>query len=125
MSTQSIFTDKSVLITGAAAGIGRALALEFCKQGARVYAADIQMDKLEALPDVAQGSGSITTLSLNVTDPQQFAAAFARMQQDAGTVDYVINNAGIVVGGDFRDTSMAEIEIIPQFVLWRNNWPEA
>ena len=69
MSSTSMFAGKSVLITGAAAGIGRALALEFCKRGARVFAADIQMDKLQALPDAAQGSGSITILSLNVTDP--------------------------------------------------------
>lgn len=118
MSIQSIFTDKSVLITGAAAGIGRALALEFCRQGARVFAADIQMDKLQALADAAQGSGSITTLLLNVTEPTQFASAFEQMQQNGASVDYVINNAGIVVGGDFRETSMADIEKITQVNYW-------
>jgi short-subunit dehydrogenase len=118
MSAESIFKGKSVLVTGAAAGIGRALALEFCKRGAWVYAADIQMDKLQALNDIASGSGSITTLSLNVTEPMQFASAFERMQQDCGSVDYVVNNAGIVVGGDFRETSMQDIEKITQVNYW-------
>jgi short-subunit dehydrogenase len=118
MDAVSIFEDKSVLVTGAAAGIGRALALEFCRQGALVYAADIQLEKLQTLKDVAEGSGSITGLSLNVTDPTQFASAFERIQQDRGTLDYVINNAGIVVGGDFRETSVAEIEKITQVNYW-------
>jgi short-subunit dehydrogenase len=76
------------------------------------------MEKLQALADSAEGSGSITTLALNVTDPGQFTSAFTRMQQEGDTVDYVINNAGIVVGGDFRDTSMAEIEKITQVNYW-------
>jgi short-subunit dehydrogenase len=118
MDAVSIFEDKSVLVTGAAAGIGRALALEFCRQGALVYAADIQLEKLQTLNDVAEGSGSITGLPLNVTDPTQFASAFERIQQDRGTLDYVINNAGIVVGGDFRETSVAEIEKITQVNYW-------
>jgi short-subunit dehydrogenase len=118
MDAVSIFEGKSVLVTGAAAGIGRALALEFCRQGALVYAADIQLEKLQSLNDVAEGSGSITDLSLNVTDPTQFASAFERIQRDCGTLDYVINNAGIVVGGDFRETSVAEIEKITQVNYW-------
>ena len=118
MDSTSIFEGKSVLVTGAAAGIGRALTLEFCKRGARVYAADIQMDKLQTLANTVAGNGSITTLSLNVTDPAQFTSAFERVQQDCGTLDYVINNGGIVVGGDFRDTSMMEIEKITQVNYW-------
>ncbi len=118
MGSTSIFEGKSVLVTGAAAGIGRALALKFCEQGARVYAADIQMDKLQTLANTVTGDGSITTLSLNVTDPAQFTSAFERIRQDCGTLDYVINNAGIVVGGDFRDTSMMEIEKITQVNYW-------
>ena len=118
MSSTSMFAGKSVLVTGAAAGIGRALALEFCKQGARVYAADIQMEKLQALAEAAEGGGSITTLSLNVTDPAQYASAFEQMQQDCDSLDYVINNAGIVVGGDFRETSLQEIEKITQVNYW-------
>jgi short-subunit dehydrogenase len=116
--SSSEFHQQSVLVTGAAAGMGRALCLELCRQGAHVYAGDIQQDKLQSLEDAAQGPGSITTRLLNVTDAGQFAAAFEQVLQERDSLDMVINNAGIVVGGDFRETSMAEIEKITSINYW-------
>ena len=116
--SSSEFHQKSVLVTGAAAGMGRALCLELCRQGAHVYAGDIQLDKLESLTDAAQGPGSITPLPLNVTDATHFVTAFERILQERNSLDMVINNAGIVVGGDFRETSMAEIEQITSINYW-------
>lgn len=116
--TATTFAGRSVLVTGAAAGIGRSLCLALCRQGAHVYAGDIQAEKLQSLADAAPGSGSITTLMLNVTDASQFAAAFEQIQRERGSVDMVVNNAGIVVGGDFRETPMAEIEKITSVNYW-------
>lgn len=112
------FNGQSVLITGAAAGMGRALCLELCRAGAHVYAGDIQQEKLQTLAESAAGAGSIDSLMLDVTDPAQFAAAFERIVQERDSLDMVINNAGIVVGGDFRETSMAEIEKITSINYW-------
>lgn len=112
------FNGQSVLITGAAAGMGRALCLALCRAGAHVYAGDIQQEKLQTLAESAAGAGSIDTLLLDVTDPAQFAAAFERIVQERDSLDMVINNAGIVVGGDFRETSMAEIEKITSINYW-------
>jgi short-subunit dehydrogenase len=117
-SEATVFSGQSVLVTGAAAGIGRALCLELCRGGAHVYAGDIQQDKLQTLADSAQGNGSITPLLLNVTDAGQYAAAFEQILAERNTLDMVINNAGIVVGGDFRETSMAEIEKITSINYW-------
>jgi short-subunit dehydrogenase len=73
---------------------------------------------LESLTDAAQGPGSITPLPLNVTDATHFVTAFERILQERNSLDMVINNAGIVVGGDFRETSMAEIEQITSINYW-------
>jgi len=117
-SESTAFHGQSVLITGAAAGMGRALCLELCRAGAHVYAGDIQQEKLQTLAESAAGAGSIDSLMLDVTDPAQFAAAFERILQERDSLDMVINNAGIVVGGDFRETSMAEIEKITSINYW-------
>lgn len=114
----SEFSGQSVLVTGAAAGMGRGLCLELCRLGASVYAGDIQEAKLATLLDEAQGDGSITTLLLDVSDAQQFAGAFELILEQCGSLDMVINNAGIVVGGDFRDTSLEEIEKITAINYW-------
>jgi short-subunit dehydrogenase len=104
------FKQQTALVTGAAAGIGRGLCLELCKRGAWV--------KLEALADAAQGPGSITPLVLDVSDADQYAQAFDTILADHGTLDLVINNAGIVIGGDFSKTSMTEIEKITNINYW-------
>lgn len=114
----SEFNGQVVLVTGAAAGMGRAICLELCRQGAHVYAGDIQQDKLHTLAESAPDEGSITTVLLNVTEVEQFAAAFEQILQAHDRLDMVVNNAGIVVGGDFRETSMAEIEKITSINYW-------
>ena len=112
------FKHQTVLVTGAAAGIGRGLCLALCHHGAWVYAADIQEDKLEELEAAATGPGSITPVALDVSNAGQFEETFARILEDHETLDLVINNAGIVVGGDFRDTGLDEIERITEINYW-------
>jgi short-subunit dehydrogenase len=112
------FKHQTALVTGAAAGIGRGLCLALCRHGAWVYAADIQADKLEELEAAATGPGSITPVDLDVSNAGQFEETFAGILEEHETLDLVINNAGIVVGGDFRDTGLDEIERITEINYW-------
>jgi short-subunit dehydrogenase len=118
MSATPRFEGKTVLITGSAAGIGRGLCEAFAASGAVVYAADINAAGLEALASQPLTSGSITPVKLDVGQFDDFRNAIARVVKEHGQLDILINNAGIVVAGDFNDTSMDEIEKIVNINLW-------
>jgi meso-butanediol dehydrogenase / (S,S)-butanediol dehydrogenase / diacetyl reductase len=88
MATTFDLSGKSVLITGAARGLGRALAIGAAQAGARVAAFDLDaklLAELRALP-------SITTHVVDVVDRAAFAAAAARI----GQIDAVVNNAMLI-----------------------------
>jgi NAD(P)-dependent dehydrogenase (short-subunit alcohol dehydrogenase family) len=118
MSSKSSFKDKSVLITGGASGIGRALCEAFAAAGARVYAADINEAGLENLVANANESESITAVKLDVSQQQDFQLAIDQVLSEHGQLDILVNNAGIVVAGAFSDTTTEEIEKIVNINLW-------
>jgi short-subunit dehydrogenase len=119
MTTASTFTNKTVLVTGGAAGIGRALCEAFAAQGAHVYAADINEEGVQALAAAqASSQGTVTALRLNVSQQQDFQQAIDRVLEDHGQLDILVNNAGIGLAGAFSDTTMEEIERIVNINLW-------
>lgn len=81
--------NKVVLVTGAASGIGYAVVDLFAKQGATVFASDIQ------LPETPYAEG-IEALSLDVTSEENWQAAVAAVIAKAGRLDVLVNNAGII-----------------------------
>src|SRR6478752_5887010 len=89
--------DKHVVVTGAASGIGAALARRFAAEGARgVVVADVQLDALEA---VARESGNALAVRCDVTDEAQILALVDAAEDRYGPVDLFCSNAGIVVPG--------------------------
>ena len=93
---------KTVLITAAAQGIGRASALAFAKAGAKVHATDINMD---ALTEIA-GTDGIVTHRLNVLDENAVNALAAEI----GAVDVLFNCAGVVHSGTILDMPDKDLE---------------
>src|SRR5688572_22048461 len=89
-------TGKTAFITAAGQGMGRAAALAFAGEGARVWATDVNPKVLADLQNP-----SIQTRVLDVTDE----AAIARMAQEAGEVDVLFNCAGIVHHGSILDAT--------------------
>ncbi len=87
---------KSVLITGASTGIGRASALRLDAEGWRVFAGVRREEDAESLRQAA--SERLAPLMLDVTDGQQIASAAERVGAEAG-LDGLINNAGVAVPG--------------------------
>jgi len=83
---------KSILITGASSGIGRATALEFLNAGWQVGLIARRADRLKELEAAHDGA---MALPADVTDPPAMKAAFARFVAQAGRLDVLFNNAGI------------------------------
>jgi len=90
-------SGKHCLVTAAGAGIGRASALAFARQGATVLATDISADALSSLSSEV---GSLTTAVLDVTDSQQISRLIAANS----AIDVLFNCAGYVHAGDILNT---------------------
>lgn len=116
MSKTTGFDGQTVLVTGAAAGIGRGVAETLAERGAIVYAADVNEKGLQVL--AKSFKGSITPVRLDVSQEQNFQRAIDQVVAEHGQLDIIINNAGVALAGDFNDTSMADIEKIVSINLW-------
>lgn len=90
-------TGKTIIITGAASGIGRATALACVKAGANVVASDVQADKLAAsvAAFAAAGPGAAIGVEADIRDGAQVTSLFDRAATRFGRLDGVFANAGI------------------------------
>lgn len=96
-------TSPRVLITGAASGLGRAMAIRFAQGGCRVCVADIHAERAQetlALIDKTPGEGFFERL--DVTTPGAFDKARIACESVWGGTDILINNAGVASGGPFE-----------------------
>ncbi|WP_101950743.1 SDR family oxidoreductase [Mycobacterium sp. 3519A] len=101
--------NRTVFITGAAAGIGRATALTFAKKGYTVGGYDIDEVGLKALADEIEGLGGTAVVGhLDVTDPAEMAQRVDEFVDAAGgRLDVMINNAGILLAGRFEEIDVS------------------
>ena len=100
------FHNKTVVVTGAASGIGRAAALQFAAEGAKVYAADI--DEAGLAQTAAESNGEVHTVRCDVCVCEDIKALMDRAAAETGGIDAVFNNAG--AGGDMAKIDEIEPE---------------
>jgi all-trans-retinol dehydrogenase (NAD+) len=99
------------LITGAASGLGRLMALAIAAEGARAVLWDVDQQGLEAVAtEIGGHGGHATTARCDLTDRRAIAAAAERVLRESGPVDVLINNAGVVTGKTLLDASDTEVE---------------
>ncbi len=90
------FLGKIAVITGAAVGIGRAAAVKFAREGARVVALDLNEETLESLKrEITDQRGEVLTLVCDVSDESAVNAAFKTARERFGKIDILVNNAGL------------------------------
>ena len=103
--TQRDFLGKVVVITGAAGGLGRALARAFAAAGARVAALDRDAAGVEALSAELRGEGrQALGLACDVTDAAACERVIGEVMRNWGQIDVLINNAGITHRSAYRRT---------------------
>src|ERR1700733_997790 len=89
---------RTVVVTGAAGGIGRALALRCASEGARVAATDIQHEPLQRVVDEL-GPGHLA-VAADVTDDEALGALISQVESELGPVEVFFANAGVAIGED-------------------------
>ncbi|MET0255853.1 MAG: 3-hydroxybutyrate dehydrogenase [Luteibacter sp.] len=99
-------TGKIALVTGAASGIGRAIATAYANAGARVVVADIASDNAtEAATAIGHGAIGV---AMDVTDEAQVEDGFARTLRELGPVDILVSNAGVQIISPIVDFAFAD-----------------
>ncbi len=109
-----LFSGKKVVITGAAGGIGKALAFLFADSGATVVLFDVKGPELEkTAEEVADESRcKVYSRQVDVSDYDAFETAVQESIHCTGLLDIFINNAGIGMAGDFINSTKEEINRI-------------
>lgn len=101
--------DKIALVTGAGAGIGAGIARVLAREGARVFASDVDAAASSQTAEAIRAAGGEAfDLVLDVTKGQDITGAFRRIEEEQGRLDVVVNNAGLNVRADFRHLSDAD-----------------
>ena len=94
--------DKVALITGAAQGLGKEMAKSMMAEGAEVYISDINQEQLDKTVTELSCSG----INLDVTKSEDWKKAVSHIQEKSGSLNILVNNAGIGNGGDIESTDM-------------------
>jgi 3-hydroxybutyrate dehydrogenase len=101
--------DKSAIITGAASGIGKDIALVFAREGAKVAIADLNKDAAETTAgEIRDGGGEAMGVAMDVTDEKAVNDGVAAVAAAFGGVDVLVSNAGIQIVHPLEEFTYAD-----------------
>lgn len=101
--------DKVCIVTGAASGIGKAIATTFAQQGGKVVIADISKASAQAAADeITRAGGQAMAVAMDVTSEEQVNAAVAEVVAAWGGVDVLVSNAGVQIVHPVEDFPFAD-----------------
>lgn len=102
--------DKIIVITGASGGLGKEIAIESAKRGARVVLLARRMEQLEFVRQMLSETYKIEAFAfqLDVTNPNKVKEVFNKIASEIGIVDVLVNNAGYGMFKEAVDTNVAE-----------------
>lgn len=98
-------SGKIAIVTGAARGLGRAIAQLYGQEGATVYALDVLVDELQSLEELP---GNILPRKLDLTDIESIEPTLKAIEAEAGRVDVLVNNAGIIFFKPVEEVTIAD-----------------
>ncbi|HVV76664.1 MAG TPA: SDR family oxidoreductase [Mycobacteriales bacterium] len=104
-----LMREKVAIVTGAGSGIGRASAMRFAAEGARVLVADLRADRAnECVAGIESAGGAAVAHEVDVSDPDAVAAMVQSALDSYGRLDVVFNNAAMTRAGDAVELSAAD-----------------
>ena len=105
--------DKVAIITGAASGIGKDIAIVFAREGAKVAIADLNQKAADATArEIDPGGKRTIGVAMDVTDEQQVQAGTARVVEAFGALDILVSNAGIQIVAPLVDFEFAKWKLL-------------
>lgn len=105
--------DKFAVVTGAASGIGRAIAIALAEQGVTLHLCDVNEVALKETAELVKAmAGGVATSVVDVGKRDQMEAFAAKIHDERPAVDILVNNAGIAVTGSILHTSLDDFERI-------------
>ncbi|WP_416441842.1 SDR family NAD(P)-dependent oxidoreductase [Phnomibacter sp. MR] len=103
--------NKVGIVTGGGSGIGKAIAGLFARQGARVFIFDIDAQgAAQAVAEIQAAGGQADAVILNISNQTEVKAAVAQVQATEGSIDFLVNNAGVAHVGTADSTSEQDFE---------------
>lgn len=109
----SRLSERTVLVTGAATGVGRATARAAASEGANVALADLDAEGLEALKEELTAlGGGVVIVPGDVTDDQVSRALVGEAESAFGRVDVLVNNVGILILKSLEETTKADFDAL-------------
>jgi NAD(P)-dependent dehydrogenase (short-subunit alcohol dehydrogenase family) len=106
---------KKAFITGAAQGLGAAMARKLAAEGAKVALADINLEGAKAVAaelNTAHGASTAFAFPLDVTKEEQWVFALEEADEAMGGISVLVNNAGISRGGDIESLSLEDWKLV-------------
>ena len=122
-TAESLF-GKIVLITGAKAGLGRSLALEFAAEGCKLALCDLDPAELDGVRQELEARfAHVFTVRCDVTNPAQVDGMVETVLERYGRVDILVNNAGPVPSAGTRNTALEDFEQAMEVMFWGIVYP--
>jgi NAD(P)-dependent dehydrogenase (short-subunit alcohol dehydrogenase family) len=108
----SRFDGSGVLVTGGAAGMGRAIAEAFLGEGAEVVIADINGDRVAKTAEELSSAGTVTSVECDVTNAVQVEEMVRVGDERLGGIDVLVNNAGVITMDKTVDVSEKDWDFV-------------
>lgn len=110
---------RTAVVTGAAGGIGRGIALSLGRRGCHVALVDVNEEGLAETGELVRGHGVRASLhTVDVADREAVVALPDRVGAEHPGVDLLVNNAGVALGGTFEEVSAADFEWLFEINFW-------
>ena len=101
--------NKVCIVTGAASGIGKEIALTYAREGGKVVIADINLQSAQAVADSIVAAGGVAmAVTMDVTSEEEVNAAVAKVVEAYGGIDVLVSNAGVQIVHPVEEFPFAE-----------------
>ena len=103
--------NKACIVTGAGSGIGKATAIRFAEEGAKVLCVDLNPSTVKAtVEEIFQAQGQAVAVAADISDRAQVQSFTQRCIELYGSIDVLVNNAGVNLPSVFHEASDADID---------------